>query len=142
MVRRTFPYDSDGVPSLDIRIEARGGPQVDFTGIVDSGASRTVLSLEDADELGLGKSHLTDNGTVTVADESRVTCLTPLIPIRAQVLAPSSPGGEFAPWGPVFDLDVVFLEHATPLWGQTDFFQRFKITFERYLNPRQFGLSY
>jgi hypothetical protein len=41
-----------------------------------------------------------------------------------------------------FDLDVIFLQHATPLWGQADFFQRFKITFERYLNPQRFSLSY
>lgn len=142
MVRRTFPYDGDGVPSLDVRIQAQGGPQVDFAGIVDSGASRTVLSIEDAEKLGLSKSDLMDNGTVTVADESRVTCMTSLIPIRARVLLVPSPGSGLIPWGPVLDLDVVFLEHATPLWGQADFFQRFKITFERYLNPQVFSLSY
>ena len=142
MVRRTFPYDSDGVPSLNVRIQAKGRLQVDFAGIVDSGASRTVLSVEDAEMLGLSKSDLMDNGTVTVADESQVICLTPLIPIRAQVLHEPSPGGDLAPWGPVFDLDVVFLEHAAPLWGQTDFFQRFKVTFERYLSPQRFSLSY
>ncbi len=130
------------MPSLDVLVQAKGGPQVVFTGIVDSGASRTVLSLKNAENLGLSKSDLTDDGTVTVADESQVICLTPLIPIRAQVLHEPSPGSGLIPWGPVFDLDVVFLEHATPLWGQTDFFQRFKITFERYLNPQRFSLSY
>jgi hypothetical protein len=100
---------------LDVRIQAKGGPQVDFAGIVDSGVSRTVLSLEDAEELGLSKSDLTDDGTVTVADESQVACLIPLIPIRARVLEQSSPAGGLVPWGPVFDLDVVFLEHAASL---------------------------
>ena len=130
------------MPSLDVLVQAKGGPQVHFTGIVDSGASRTVLSITNATKLGLGQDDLTDAGTVTVADESHVTCLTPLIPIRAQVLQKSSPGSDLIPWGPVFDLDVVFLQHATPLWGQTDLFQRFKITFERYLNPQRFSLSY
>ena len=130
------------MPSLDVRIQARGGPQVDFTGIVDSGASRTVLSFEAADALGLRKSDLRDDGTVTVADESQVTCLTPLVPIRAQIFEAASPASHPTFWGPVFELDVVFLQHATPLWGQTDFFQRFKITFERYLNPQRFSLSY
>lgn len=142
MVRRTFPYDGDGVPSLDVLVQAKGGPQLVFTGIVDSGASRTVLSLKGAEKLGLSRSDLTDDGTVTVADESRVTCLTPLIPIRARVLEEPTPGGDLTPWGPVFDLDVIFLQHATPLWGQTDFFQTFKVTFERYLNPQRFSLGY
>jgi Aspartyl protease len=137
-----FTYDVREVPSLDVLVQAKGGPQRFFTGIVDSGASRTVLSLKEAEKLGLSESDLTDDGTVTVADESRVICLTPLIPIRAQVLHEASPGDDLIPWGPVFDLDVVFLEHATPLWGQTDFFQTFKVTFERYLNPQRFTLDY
>jgi Aspartyl protease len=138
----SFAYDAREVPSLDVLVQAKGGPQRVFTGIVDSGASRTVLSLKGAEKLGLSKSDLTDAGTVTVADESQVTSLTPLVPIRAQILHKLSPGSELTPWGPVFDLDAVFLEHATPLWGQADFFQRFKITFERYLSPQTFGLSY
>lgn len=121
------------MPSLDARIQARGGPQVDFTGIVDSGASRTVLSMEAAARLGLGPEGLREAGRVVVADGSEVRCLAPLVPIRGQVLgAPMSPGGDPPPWGPVFDIDAVFLEHVTsPLWGQTDFFDTFAINFER-----------
>ncbi len=115
---------------------------MDFTGTVDSGASRTVLSLEAAEELGLTRGDLSDAGKVTVADESQVVCLAPLIPIRGRVLVLSASGGDLNPWGRVFHLDVVFLQHASPLWGQTDFFQTFKITFERYLNPQTFSLSY
>jgi hypothetical protein len=53
MARRRFQYDADDVPSLEVRIRAQGGPAVDLSGTVDSGASTTVLSIEDAKELGL-----------------------------------------------------------------------------------------
>jgi len=127
------------VPSLDLRIQAKGGPQVDFAGIVDSGAGRTVLSRENAEELGLGAGDLREaEGRVVVADGSAIPCLTSLVPIRAQVLeAPGEDDGR--PWGRIFDLDVIFLEHVTsPLWGQADFFANFGISFER---PR-FTLTY
>ena len=118
-----------------MRIQAKGGPQVVFAGIVDSGASRTVLSMQDAARLGLDPTHLDDlreAGAVIVADGSAVACLAPLVPIRAQVLGPpASPGDDPRPWGPIFDLDAIFVEHAIPLWGQTDFFDTFGIDFQR-----------
>jgi hypothetical protein len=123
--RRRFTYDPDGVPSLDLRIQAKGGPQVDFAGIVDSGAGRTVLSVKTAEALGLRGSDLREAGEVVVADGSAVPCFAPL-PIRARVLDTVSSEDDQDPWGPIFDLDVVFLEHVTsPLWGQTDFFATF-----------------
>lgn len=132
MPRRRFTYDPDGVPSLDLRIQAKGGPQVDFAGIVDSGAGRTVLSVKNAEALGLRGGDLREAGEVVVADGSAVPCFAPRVPIRAQVLDAVSREDDPDPWGPVFDLDVVFLEHVTsPLWGQTDFFDTFGIDFQR-----------
>lgn len=81
-----FPYDRDGVPSLDMRVQTRRGSQIELSGTVDSGASSTVLSLEHADELGLA--------------------------------------------------------HASPLWGQADFFAVFGVMFWRNIAPPQFELSY
>lgn len=130
------------MPSLDVRIQAQGGPQIDFTGTLDSGASRTVLSTEDAEKLGLGPSDMRDAGNVVVADGSQVACLAPLVPIRGKILGAPSPGGDPRPWGRVFEIDTVFLEHASPLWGQADFFQSFEIIFQRYLEPSIFSLSY
>lgn len=103
MRRSKFPYDRDGVPSLDVRVQARGGFQIELSGTVDSGASST--------------------------------------PIRAQVLRPS-PDGELRPWGPVFAIQPVFLEYASPLWGQADFFAVFGVMFWRNIAPPQFELSY
>ena len=51
MPRWKFPYDAYGVPSLEVRVQAKGGPQIELSGTVDSGASTTVLSVEDADPL-------------------------------------------------------------------------------------------
>ena len=139
MPHRRFPYDPDGVPSLDLRIQAKGGPQVELEGIVDSGAGRTVLSIEDAEELGLRAGDLRAAGEVVVADGSSVPCFTPPVPIRARVLDTVSSKDDPNLWGPVFDLDVVFLEHTiSPLWGQADFFATFGINFER----PEFSLSY
>ncbi len=103
----------------------------DFTGTVDSGASRTVLSTEAAERLGLGEKDLRNAGKVIVADGSDVPCLAPLVPIRAQVLEVVSGGGDLRPWGRIFDLDAIFIEHASPLWGQSDFFATFGIHFQR-----------
>ena len=104
----------------------------DFTGTVDSGASRTVLSMEAAERLGLGPDDLREAGKVIVADGGEVRCLVPLVPIRGQVLdVAASPGADPRPWGRIFDVDAIFIEHASPLWGQTDFFDTFDINFQR-----------
>jgi len=129
MARRRFQYDSDDVPSLDVRIRAQGGPAVDLSGTVDSGASTTVLSVENAEELGLNLTDLRQGPDAIVANKTRVHCWTAATPIRAQVLRPSPAG--FVTWGPVFAVDVMFMQDADPLWGQADFFATFAINFER-----------
>jgi hypothetical protein len=129
MARRRFQYDSDDVPSLDVRIRAQGGPAVDLSGTVDSGASTTVLSVENAEELGLNLADLRQGPDAIVANKTRVHCWTAATPIRAQVLRPSPAG--FVTWGPVFAVDVMFMQDADPLWGQADFFATFAINFER-----------
>lgn len=141
MPHRRFPYDAFDVPSLDVRIQAQGGPQADLTGTVDSGASATVLSRENAEELGIGSAGLREAGTVVVADGSKVCCWVAVAPIRGQVLRASATGA-LRPWGPVFAVDAIFLEHASPLWGQSDFFARFEVTFRRHLAPPSFALRY
>jgi hypothetical protein len=91
-----------------------------------------VLSTKDAEQLGLRSDDLRDAGKAIIADGGRVRCLAPLIPIRGQVLgAPTSPGADPQPWGQIFDLDAIFLEHASPLWGQADFFDTFGVDFQR-----------
>jgi hypothetical protein len=136
-----FPYDRDGVPSLDMRVQTRRGSQIELSGTVDSGASSTVLSLEHADELGFAPTDLRTDSEAVIADGSKVRCWTTSTPIRAQVLRPS-PDGELHPWGPVFAVRPVFLEHASPLWGQADFFAVFGVMFWRNIAPPQFELSY
>lgn len=141
MPSRTFPYDPDGVPSLDVRVQAWGGPQIELSGTVDSGASTTVLSTEHAEELGLERSDLRQAKDAIVADGSRVRCWTAVRPIRAQVLYPV-PADKLLPWGPVFAIDPCFIEHASPLWGQSDVFATFQINFYRNTSPATFSLSY
>jgi len=145
MPRRRFQYDSNDVPSLKVRIRAEDGPAVEMSGTVDSGAGRfgdaseasvsrfgtTVLSVEDAEELGLNPAHLRRGPDAIVANKTRVHCWTAPTPIRAQVLRPAASGDELLPWGPVFALNVMFMEDADPLWGQADFFATFGINFER-----------
>jgi hypothetical protein len=137
-----FPYDAYEVPSLHVRTQAQGGPQIDLTGIVDSGASGTVLAREYAEKLGLAPADLREAGTIVVADGSKVRCWATDTPIRAQVLRPAISDDGPQPWGPVFAISPVFIEHADPLWGQADFFATFEVTFWRNATPATFGLSY
>lgn len=138
MARRRFPYDVYDVPSLEVRIRAQGGPAADLSGTVDSGASTTVLSVEDAEELGLTPADLRKAPDAVIANNSEVPCWTTATPIRAQVLRPTSTGDDLLPWGPVFAVNVLFMDEADPLWGQSDFFATFGINFER----PQFTLRY
>ena len=139
MAQRRFQYDSDDVPSLDVRIQAQGGPHaaplpaegLNFTGTVNSGASTTVLSMKNAKQLGLTPADLRKAPDAVIADRRKVHCWSTDTPIRAQVLRRRSPSDELLPWGPVFALHVLFMEDADPLWGQADFFATFGINFER-----------
>jgi hypothetical protein len=135
----SFPYDTDNVPSLDLRLQVQGGPAVDFAGTVDSGATSTVLSIRNAEALGLGD--LRHAGPVTVADRKQVPSYTAKAPIAAQVLLVAE-GIVLDVWGPSFYIDAIFLEDADPLWGQSDFFATYEVTFQRNITPATFGLSY
>ena len=126
------------MPSLDVRVQAQGGPQIDLWGTVDSGASGTVLSKGHAEKLGLGASDLHEATEAVIADGSKVRCWTTVRPIRAQVLQPD----DLLPWGPVFAIKPFFIEHADPLWGQSDFFATFEVVFWRNDTPATFGLNY
>lgn len=150
MPRWKFPYDADGVPSLDMRIQAQdGGPYtaplpaegLNLTGTVDSGASTTVLSIRNAEALGLNLQDLHIAPDAIVANKSRVHCWTAATPIRAQVLR-RFPSDALLPWRPLFALNVLFIEEADPLWGQSDFCASFKVNLERYLLPAHFVLEY
>jgi hypothetical protein len=140
MARRRFPYDRYGVPLLDVTLQAQGRAPKEFSGTVDSGASTTVLSIRNAEALGLAPADLRQAPDAIVADKTRVACWTAPTPIRAQILRPGTAAGddEPVPWGPVFALDVMFMQDADPLWGQADFFATFAINFER----PEFTLSY
>jgi hypothetical protein len=138
MARWKFPYDAYGVPSLEVRAQAKGGPQIELSGTVDSGASTTVLSIEDAEQLGLQPSDLRKAPDAVIANKSEVPCWTTATPIRAQVLRPASTGDDVLRWGPVFAVNVMFMQDADPLWGQADFFATFGINFER----PEFSLRY
>ena len=128
-------------------LEARGCRQVELVGIVDSGAGRfgdaseasvsrfgcTVLSLQDAEELGL--HDLREAPDATLAGGIHIPTWISDTPIRAQVKAPLSPGGPFEAWGPVIDLHPIFLQAGRPLWGQEDLYASFRIIAERYVDP-------
>jgi hypothetical protein len=114
-------------------VEAKGGPQIGLRGIVDSGATCTVLSLKVAEDLGL--SDLREAPEATLAGDVHIPTWISDTPIRAQVEAPLFPGGPFEPWGPVIDLHPVFLAAGRPLWGQEDLYASFRIIAERYIKP-------
>lgn len=78
---------------------------------------------------------------MTVADRKQVPSYTAKAPIAAQVLLVAE-GVILDVWGPSFYIDAIFLEDADPLWGQSDFFATYEVTFRRNVTPATFGLSY
>jgi hypothetical protein len=130
------------VPSLDVRLQAQDGPQIDFTGTVDSGATMTALSIKAAELLGLRVSDLRKADRVIVADGKEVPSWTATVEIRGQVHSPSFPGGPLEPWGPIIEFKPIFLESGSPLWGQSDFCKSFEIILQRYKNPASFVLNH
>ena len=121
MPRLRFKYGSRNVGLVDLRVQAQGRPLAKLTGTLDSGATDTMLSIKDAQGLGLSTADLRPANPVTIADDTKVPSWTTELPIRAQVQAQFSEEGPLEPWGPIFDLHPIFMETGSPLWGQEDF---------------------
>lgn len=80
-----------------MRLQARGGPQIDLTGTVNSGATQTALSIEAAEELGLRPSDLHKANPVIVANDLEAPSWTTSVPIRGQVYSRSAPDDPLEP---------------------------------------------
>jgi hypothetical protein len=132
--RRRLPYESRNVPALDMHVQAKGGSMIELDGIVDSGATCTVLSLKVAEDLGL--TDLREAPDANLAGGIHIPTWITDTPIRAQAHVPLFPGGPLEPWGPIFDLHPVFLQAGRPLWGQEDVYAAFRIIAERYVDPK------
>jgi len=137
-----FEYRYRNMPMLELVVQPEGRPAVELTGVVDSGATHTFLSLQDAELLGLKRSELVETPPATVADDTQVPSWITNVPIRAQVQAELTPNAPLAPWGPVFDLYPRFMKSGTPLWGMEDFGASFEIRQQRFLLPAYFELEY
>jgi hypothetical protein len=142
VAHQRFRYLYRNAPILNLRLQAEGRPVVDLDGIVDSGATHTFLSLQDAELLGLKRSELIGTPPATVADDTQVPSWITEVPIRAQAQAELTPKAPLAPWGPVFDLYPRFMSSGSPLWGQEDFGATFEIRQQRFLLPAYFELEY
>lgn len=110
--------------------------------VVDSGAFSCCLPLADAERLGIRDDALVSAGQIVVADDRTVDYLESTVPIRAQVLAQTSPAEPPQPWGPTFEIRPAFIPEGSRLLGQRDFFRRFEITFRRGAAPPTFTLRY
>jgi hypothetical protein len=137
-----FNYRSRNVPVLDLVVQAEGHPAIQLTGIVDSGATHTMLSIETAEALGLRRTDLIKSPPATIADDTKVPSWTTEVAIRAQVQARLPDEGPPEPWGPIFDLYPRFMKSGSPLLGQEDFCASFKVNLERFLLPAYFVLEY
>jgi hypothetical protein len=137
-----FKYRYRNVPMLELVVQPQGHPAVKLDGLVDSGATHTMLSLDTAELLGLEPIDLIKSPPATIADGSESPCWTTEVPIRAQVQAKLTAGEEREPWGPIFDLYPRFISSGTPLWGQEDFAAHFEYHQQRFLLPAYFVLEY
>lgn len=137
-----FKYRYRNVPMLELLVQAQGRPAVTLDGVVDSGATHTMLSIATAELLGLQRTDLIESSPATVADDTKVPSWTTDVPIRAQVRAPLSDDGPLQPWGPIFDLYPRFMNSGIPLWGQEDLAASFEYRQQRFLLPAYFVLKY
>jgi predicted aspartyl protease len=111
-----FKYRYRNVPMLRLLVQAEGRPAVKLDGIVDSGATHTMLPLDTAEALGLKPTELVESPPATIADDTKVPSWFTKVPIRAQVQARLSPDDPLEPWGPIFDLYPRFMKSGSPLW--------------------------
>jgi hypothetical protein len=123
-------------------IQAKNGPPLTISGVVDSGAFTCCLPLEDAKDLGIPDSALHEAGEIVLADDRTVVYLQSSLAIRAQVQTQASAAAPGQPWGPIFELYPAFMPEGSRLLGQRDFFNSFEITFQRYLTEPTFALRY
>jgi len=142
VAHQRFRYLYRNAPILNLRVQAEGRPAVELDGIVDSGATHTVLSIATAEALGLQRTDLIESSGIIVADDTELPSWTTNVPIRAQVQAELTTGEKLEPWGPVFDLHPRFMSSGSPLWGQEDFGASFEIRQQRFLLPAYFELEY
>ncbi len=142
MPRRTFTYRYEDIPSLEIRLQAQGGPQVDLPGTVDSSATQTALSIEHAERLGLASTDLIDADPVILAGGLQIPSWTAPVPIRGQIQNQPTPQAPLERWRPIIEFKPIFLEAGDPLWGQSDFCKSFEVILQRYLDPARFVLDH
>ena len=135
MARWRFEYRYRNVPMLELLVQAEGRPAVKLDGVVDSGATHTMLSLTTAEALGLQRTDLVQSPPATIADDTEVPSWITKVPLRAQVQAQDKP------WGP-FKLYPRFMKSGSPLWGMEDFGASFEISQQRFLLPAYFVLEY
>jgi Aspartyl protease len=142
LARQRFRYLYRNVPVLNLRVQAEGRAAIELDGIVDSGATHTVLSIETAEALGLQRTDLAESPGIIVADDTQVPSWITKVPIRAQVQAELTTGNPLEPWGPIFDLYPRFMSSGSPLLGQEDFFTTFDVAFWRRITPNVFSLTH
>ena len=102
----------------------------DVAGIVDSGADGTLFPLELAPALGLDveKDLVKQDGSSGAAGTTFETWAARK-PITGRVFAIMRPGESAEFFGEPFELSPAFAADGPVLWGRSDFFTNFTITF-------------
>ena len=98
--------------------------------LVDSGADRTTLPLDIAEELGIQQNELVLHRDGGRGVKSYFDLWTTSVQIRAGVRRPEASTGADSEWGPAFTLCPSFIDDDLSLLGRADFFSVFTVTFE------------
>lgn len=113
------------MPLITLRLEA-GDESATIEGIVDSGATFTMLPLALAKTLKIRRQLRRDGGVRGVGGWRPKW--RSAVPIHAEVLAQMDPQ---VGWGPVFELQPRFWWKDLFLLGRHDFFATFDVGFQR-----------
>lgn len=101
------------------------------SGVVDSGADRTLLPKSLAERLGIPPDDLEPTGGSEGAGSVRFPTWETPYTIKARVIVPFAQPRGPEPWGPWIEMSPEFAEETIPMFGRADFFRAFMVTFDQ-----------
>lgn len=122
-------------PVVEVRLRADGGDAILVLAKLDSGATQSYLSLDDARELGIAELIPMPKPISALGSDIRAWT-TPSV-----VEACVHHGASGNDWGEWVTLNPVFGEPSTQLLGLSDFFAAFTVVFDAGADPPAIELA-
>jgi hypothetical protein len=134
-------YDPAVGPLIRLALIARmhdgtWGPRTEIEAVVDSGATRSSVRVEDLDDLNVAQADRAPGPQITFANGATEGSTRLLQPLAAKLVDPST--GAY--WGPTFQLSPTAKASGDRLLGTADFFEVFEVAFWPAADQSRFSL--